>query len=110
MAAYIVSLPHDIIILMMQHLSLEGLAALCCTCKLLRDLVSHSKPCYSYDCSSVSPKVEEFGWKDYLRRNPRPSYSLSGCITSWNAGWQARCAHYGLYIGRVSSCPCYDQL
>ncbi|KIP10222.1 hypothetical protein PHLGIDRAFT_115679 [Phlebiopsis gigantea 11061_1 CR5-6] len=72
MAAHIISLPHDIIILLMQHLSVEDLAALCCTCKVIHGM------------------VEEFGWNGYLRTNPRPSYSLSNCITSWSAGAQAR--------------------
>ena len=40
MATHIVSLPHDIIILVMQHLSAKELAALCCTCKVFGDMVS----------------------------------------------------------------------
>ncbi|GJE88280.1 F-box protein [Phanerochaete sordida] len=72
MAANITLLPSDIVIIFMHHLSARDLAALCCTCRILRDL------------------VDEFGWKDYLKRHPRQSLSLSMASASWSSGAQVK--------------------
>ncbi|GLB38405.1 hypothetical protein LshimejAT787_0502700 [Lyophyllum shimeji] len=59
------ALPSDILILVLQRLSVPELAALSETCRLLYSLVT------------------DFGWKAYLRANPRPSYSLAQTRRKW---------------------------
>ncbi|KAF8627481.1 hypothetical protein AX17_006293 [Amanita inopinata Kibby_2008] len=67
------SLPSDILILVLQNLSIQELAALCCTCRAVYALVN--------DC----------GWSLYLRANTRPSYSLSNALAHWSP---RTCAQY----------------
>ncbi|RDB17833.1 hypothetical protein Hypma_000829 [Hypsizygus marmoreus] len=66
------TLPHDILILVLQHLPVQGLATLSITCRSLHDLIT------------------EFGWKGHLRTNPRPSYSLSRARAHWSPRTQVR--------------------
>ncbi|KAF5382713.1 hypothetical protein D9615_002918 [Tricholomella constricta] len=66
------ALPSDILILVLQGISVRELAALSRTCRLLNSLVT------------------EFGWNTYLRANPRPSFSLSQTRIHWPAKTQVR--------------------
>ena len=68
MAAHIISLPHDIIILLMQYLSVEDLASLCCTCKILCDMVSPQR----VSCTTSLPTIPLEGggiWMEGLPEN-----------------------------------------
>ncbi|TFK74822.1 hypothetical protein BDN72DRAFT_886208 [Pluteus cervinus] len=59
------ALPSDLIILILLPLRVAELAQLARTCRLLNAL------------------VKEYGWAGYLRRNPRPSFSLSHTTCDW---------------------------
>ncbi|KAF9067137.1 hypothetical protein BDP27DRAFT_1267753 [Rhodocollybia butyracea] len=59
-------LPSDIIILVLYHVPVSDLAALCTTCKLFHDLVN------------------SFGFQIHLRLNPRPSFSLAKARQIWH--------------------------
>ncbi|TFK40533.1 hypothetical protein BDQ12DRAFT_627018 [Crucibulum laeve] len=61
----ITALPMDILILILDKLSVLELAAL------------------SQACHTFNTLVMEFGWPAYLRAHPRPSYSLSRARTQW---------------------------
>ncbi|KAH9941073.1 hypothetical protein B0H21DRAFT_555617 [Amylocystis lapponica] len=65
-------LPSDVLIIVMQHLSSEDLAALARACRFFHAL------------------VYEFGWKGHLRLNDRQSYSLHKSFLSWNSHVQVR--------------------
>ncbi|PFH53990.1 hypothetical protein AMATHDRAFT_136061 [Amanita thiersii Skay4041] len=66
------SLPLDILILILQNLSVGELAALSSTCQVLKVL------------------VYEYGWSEYLRANPRPSYSLARARSCWSSRFSAQ--------------------
>ncbi|KAF7314352.1 F-box domain-containing protein [Mycena kentingensis (nom. inval.)] len=63
----LLQLPPDILISTLQYLSRVDLATLERTCRVLYVL------------------VDEYGWRDYLRRNPRPSLSLAKVRQTWSA-------------------------
>ncbi|KAF8073772.1 hypothetical protein FPV67DRAFT_1621197 [Lyophyllum atratum] len=66
------ALPSDVLILVLQRLSVGELVALSETCRLLNSLVT------------------EFGWAAYLRINPRHSFSLSQTRKKWPTKMQVR--------------------
>ncbi|KAF8160197.1 hypothetical protein BJ912DRAFT_865835 [Pholiota molesta] len=60
------SLPEDILILILEPLGINELTALSLTCHVLHTIVN------------------AYGWSNYLRANPRPSYSLAKARAVWS--------------------------
>ncbi|KDQ62482.1 hypothetical protein JAAARDRAFT_30380 [Jaapia argillacea MUCL 33604] len=65
-------LPSDVFVIILQYLTVKDLAILSRTCKAHHLLVN------------------EFGWRDYLRTNSRPSHSLAKACSRWNPYAQVR--------------------
>ncbi|TCD70914.1 hypothetical protein EIP91_001223 [Steccherinum ochraceum] len=62
---HLLSVPDDVMIIVMRHLSVKELASLSKTCHSLHNL------------------VEEFGWRVYLSLHPLPSRSFAKSTPSW---------------------------
>ncbi|KAF9468518.1 hypothetical protein BDZ94DRAFT_1208626 [Collybia nuda] len=69
---HFLSLPSDILILFLQRLAVHNLGILSRTCRLLNIL------------------VRDYGWANYLRNHPRPSFSLSQARAHWTPFIQLR--------------------
>lgn len=82
-------MPEDVLIMVMQYLSVRDLAVLARCCRVMHDLVSFW--IYNHRSSWLtSRQVEEFGWKNFVRLNPRPSFSISQSFEAWSARGQAK--------------------
>ncbi|KAJ7600796.1 hypothetical protein C8J56DRAFT_911315 [Mycena floridula] len=68
MATYLLELPYEIICAILNSLELATLSILCQTCSLLNELVS------------------TYGWQEYSKRHPRPSFSLTKIRRQWSPG------------------------
>ncbi|KAF9483384.1 hypothetical protein BDN70DRAFT_827641 [Pholiota conissans] len=66
------SLPEDILILILEPLGIHELDALSLTCRTFNTIVN------------------AYGWTNYLRINPRPSYSLAKARNVWSPRKRAR--------------------
>ncbi|KAI0087804.1 hypothetical protein BDY19DRAFT_224799 [Irpex rosettiformis] len=64
--------PGDIVIAVLEYVSLHDLASLALTCRVLYQL------------------VEEYGWRSYLKIHPRPCYGYAKTFISWSARDQLR--------------------
>ncbi|KAI0689050.1 hypothetical protein BC835DRAFT_1529329 [Cytidiella melzeri] len=73
--------PGDIMIAVMEYVSLHDLASLALTCRALRGL-SLGK--------LIGDQIEEFGWKTHLKIHPRRFLSYTKSFTSWSARDQLR--------------------
>lgn len=78
----------DVMITIMEYLSLRDLASLAETCRSLYILVSIMSGGTIYVTHVL--QVEELGWKNYLRLYPRPFFSYTHSFMSWNARDQVR--------------------
>lgn len=75
------NLPTDILLLIFNTLSVRELSALSQTCSFFHDLVRSIYSAWVINDNN-NPQISSYGWPMYIRRHPRPSYSVANYFSA----------------------------